>query len=616
MRFVCPTRRRNLIGLTLAVAACWHGLAARLSAAEGGDVPAAVAEEVTRLIAELDDSQFATREQAASRLEELSAEPKLGAYLSKRFRRALVSGETSFEVRSRLEALVRFLPPATIDEPKPSAAQIVPLLDELGNDSYADRDSAARRLKAMLAHEELIGPLWSELKRRAAEPGLSASAKRSLEPLLEQAREAWLLADPAKVPLPQPSSEQISQYIDELGRLDEFSLVDHARRDAAEQELLDLIVRDDTRGQVLGMLREKIAASGDSGRSAFHELLDFARPSMAAEVWLNHNLMTVQYLIIGMPQYNDTPNGPRATLFDRIDEQTAHCVSGNSLTPGDYPVRAAIPHPEPSHETMFYLTNLPTPRHRLAYEYHLKRDPALRLQEISDRTLDFFLRRRAPLDENEVLLLAQLDGRNVSRFIGEYFETVKNAPLVFTQNGLNNQSTVFAGICALMSRVGTHEAVPALERLAKSGQLGQPTYESRLDVAWVAALAIAQRDPWPGIDTWLVSLVDVRQPLTSDPDRPPEVGASAAGLLLDRHGASTRPFGLETAGESVTESFRFIGYRFSSDRDRQDVKRWWQKQQTLIEAARAAKLTGAEGPATIPRVRVGADQRAPKPAER
>jgi hypothetical protein len=615
MRFDGSTRRRILLGLMLALGACWPGFFTRLSAAEERDVPAAVAEEVTRLIAELDHSQFATRDKAASRLEELSADEKLGPYLSKRFRRAVVSGETSFEVRSRLEPLLRLLPAATIEEPKPSEEQIVPLLDQLGSDSYADRDSAARRLRAMLAHVELIAPLWLELKRRAAEGARSASAKRSLEPLLERVREAWLLADPAKVPLPQPSDEEISRYIDELSRLDEFALADGARRDAVERELLDLIVRDDTRERVLGMLREKIAASGDAGRSPLHELLDFAQPTMAAEVWLNHNHMTVQYLIIGMPQYNDTLTGPRATLFDRIDEQTAHCVSGNSLTPGDYPVRVAIPHPEPTHETMFYLTNLPTPRRRLAYEYHLKRDQAVRLQDISDRTLDFFLRRRAPLAETEILLLAQLDARSVSRFVGPYFETVKNAGLVSTQNGLNNQSTVFAGICAVMSRVGTREAVPALERVAKSGELGKPTYESRLDVAWVAALAIAQRDPWSGIDEWLANLVDVQQPLTSDPDRPPEVGASAAGMLLDRHGASTRPFGLETAGESVTESFRFIGYRFSSDRDRQDVKRWWQKQQVLTEAARAAKLTGQE-PAAPARIRIGAGPIAPKPAER
>ena len=97
-------------------------------------------------------------------------------------------------------------------------------------------------------------------------------------------------------------------------------------------------------------------------------------------------------------------------------------------------------------------------------------------------------------------------------------------------------------------------------------------------------LAIAARDPWPEIDPWLAGLIDETWPLTTDPDMPPEVGASAAGLLLDRHGASVRPFGLVTASESVTDAFQFYGYRFTSPRDRQDVKRWWKKQQTIAAA--------------------------------
>ncbi len=74
------------------------------------------------------------------------------------------------------------------------------------------------------------------------------------------------------------------------------------------------------------------------------ELVDFARPCLAAEVWSNHAHMTVQYLIVDLPQYNEMTG--LSTHFDRIDDLTAHCVSGNSLTEGNYPVRIAIPHPE------------------------------------------------------------------------------------------------------------------------------------------------------------------------------------------------------------------------------------------------------------------------------
>jgi hypothetical protein len=582
------------LSAALAVGLCLLTGTSRLRAAEPADVPAAIAPQVDQLLAELDHSEFAARSRAAARLEELAARPALSGYLSGRFRAALLSPETSFEVRSHLEALLRTLPPVALSEPKPSAELIGPLLDALGSDSYAQRDSASRQLEAMLAHVELIAPLWLELKRRSADAALAASARRALEPLVRKTHEAWLLADPSKVPLPRPSAEQIERWIDDVAELDEFEPANRDRRTSAQRELLDLLVRDDTRDEALAMLRERIAADGDSAaQSPLEEIVDFTRAGMVAEVWSNHSLRTVQYLTIGVPQFNDAAVPPRATHFDRIDDQTAHCVSGNSLTEGDYPVRVAIPHPEPGHPTMFYLTNLPTPRRRLAYEYRIDRDPAVLLAEITERTLNYYLTRQTPLAENEILLLAQLDPRGVSRFIGHYFEAVPNAGLIATPGGLNAETTVHAGICAVISRIGTHEAVPALERLARSGALGKPNFESRFDVAWVAALAIAQRDPWPEVDEWLTRLIDERVPLSSDPDRPPELGASAAGLLLDRHGASTRPFGLELAGESLSESFRFSGYRFAAEPNRQDVKRWWTKQQAIAAAAaRAAERSG------------------------
>lgn len=602
MKLARLIRRRFSPWLLVALAAsvCLFWPTARLTAGEEGEAQAgverAVVEEVEALLADLDHPEFSARSRAAARLEKLAGQPQLGKYLSGRFRGALLSPETSFEVRSQLESLLRALPPVKASQPKPSASQIAPLLDALSSDSYAERDSATRRLEAMLSEVELIAPLWLELKRRTADRSLPASGRHALEPLLRKTHEAWLLADPAKVPLPVPSGERVAQWIDEVARLDEFRPSTSAS--VAQRELLELIVRDDTRGPVLDMLRDRITDNESAAQSPLKDLVEFARPGMVAEVWSNHELRTVQYLTIGVPQYNDAANPPKATHFDRIDDQTAHCVTGNSLTEGDYPVRVAIPHPEPGHPTMFYLTNLSTPRRRLAYEYRIQRDPIVLLQEITERTLNYFLTRQTPLAENEILLLVQLDPRGVSRFIGHYFEAVPNAGLISTPGGLNSQTTVHGGICAVISRIGTNEAVPALERLARSGTLGKLAYENRLDVAWVAALAVAQRDPWPEVDQWLAKLLDERVPLTADPDGPPELGASAAGLLLDRHGVSTRPFGLEPAGESVTESFRFSGYRFASEQDRQEVKRWWKKQQALAAAARAvggARRTESSG---------------------
>ncbi|REK07494.1 MAG: hypothetical protein DWQ37_21420 [Planctomycetota bacterium] len=580
------------------------GALAGFGAARAGEpsgVDTAVARQVDALIEALDDPNFATRYEAAGRLEQFAGRGELAQYLAQRFRRALVSDDASFEVRSRLESLLRELPaPAAAAAEKPTTDQIKPLLDQLGSDSYAKRDSAVRSLRAMLEHTELIVPVWLALKSRAANPALTPSGRRILEPLLDDAHEAWLRADPEKVPLPKPAEKEITRLIDELGKSQNAQSIEQYERSQAERELLDLIARDDTRQQVVDQLNERIAADPESNTAAqMQYLVDFAEPAMVAESWSNRQHNILQYLIIGVPQFNDTLTTPRATHFDRIDDRTAHCVTGNSLTEGDYPVRVAIPHPEPGRDTFFYLTNLPTPRSRLAYEYSVERDERLRLAEITKRTLDYLLERRTPLSEVEVLMLASLEPRAVSRFVGDYFDTVPNAPLHATPGGLNTQQTVYSGICAVLSRVGTHEAIPALEKLARSGALGKPRYPNRVEIAWVAALAIAQRDPGPDVDQWLASLLDEDAALTTDPDLPPTLGASAAGLLLDRHGKSVRSFGLTTAAESVTEVYHFIGYRFTSADDRQKVKKWWAKQHQLAAAAKP-KAAEETRPALVP----------------
>lgn len=544
------------------------------------EVEPAVAQEVKKVLAELDDEQFSVRKRADQRLEQLANDGRLAFFLAAEFDRVARSSETSVEVRWRLAELSNRLPPAPAarEEGKPQVAEIPALLDQLQGDSCSERDAARRRLEGAFDHVELIAPVWSELKRRAADTALTVALRRELEPLLDQARKAWLLADPEKVVLAAVSEEEMNRLIDvaTLAAPDEDSIA-RFRREQAERELLDLVARDDTRETLLKLIEQRTAAAGDDANTVLtlRYIADFARPAMAAEVWGNRLHMTVQYLLIGLPQLNMYDGMGKSTHFDRIDENTAHCVSGNSLLPGDYPVRVAISHPEPGVDRMFYLTNLPTPRRRLAYEYLIKRDAGLRLREITQRTVNDILGTQRVLSENEVLLLAQLDPSIVSRFVGAYLQNVPDRRLVTSTMELAGQATVHGGICVMLTRFGTREAVPALEQLARSERL-KPTFESPHQIAWIAALAIAQRDPWPGVDQWLADLVDNTTPLVISGEGRPELGASAAALLLDRHGASTRPFGLETIGEPATEKLRFTGYRFTSQQDRQDVKRWWE----------------------------------------
>ncbi|HTM52653.1 MAG TPA: hypothetical protein VL175_01420 [Pirellulales bacterium] len=582
------------------LSACATAVACLLAhAALGWDEPAsdpapALVAQIDEALAALDDDDFARRTEAGDRLRGWADDRELSSFLARRFAQALQSGSVSIEVRSHIEALAKHLPesagPADVSQANP--AEIGQLLSQLDADQSATRATARERLKSMLARTELIAPLWLELKNRASDPGLTAATRRELEPLLDAARQAWLNAAPAAVKLPDISDDTLERWIEQLFKLDETDASERFRRHLVERELLDAIARDDTRERLLAILERRILAAGDAAdRTTLQQIADFAKPALAAEVW-GHELgnwehrqhVTVQYLIVGLPQFNEMAR--QATHFDRIDEQTAHCVSGNSLKPGDYPVRVAIPHPEPPQEVMFYLTNLPTARRRLAYEYHVRRDEGTRLREITDRTLEYFLDHDQVLNETEVLLLAQLDPESVSRFVGSYFQRVPDRKLVTSISELGTEATVHRAICHMISRVGTRTAVPALEQLARSGKL-EPTVESPYHIAWIAALALAQRDPWPGVDEWLAKLVDSNTALVMHADIRPELGASAAALLVDRHGASTRPFGLVTAGEAATERLRFIGYRFENERHREEVKRWWAKQKAANEGAAA-----------------------------
>jgi hypothetical protein len=138
----------------------------------------------------------------------------------------------------------------------------------------------------------------------------------------------------------------------------------------------------------------------------------------------------------------------------------------------------------------------------------------------------------------------------------------------------------------MLMRVGTHEAVAALEQLARGGRLGKLSLESPYNIPWIAALAIAHRDAWPQVDAWLAGLIDQETPLAVGIEPVPQLGATAAALLLDRHEVSTRSFGLEPIPEAAAiGQMRFVGYRFASEKDRQDVVRWWDKQRRLVKPA-------------------------------
>ncbi len=325
---------------------------------------------------------------------------------------------------------------------------------------------------------------------------------------------------------------------------------------------------------------------------------------MVAEYWNQGRLLGIQHLYVGVPSRG--PGAIRPSHFDRIDDQTAHCVSGQNLQPGDYPVGTAIAHPSSSYPgSYFHLVNLPSPRRRMAYELLTDFDEAARLRALSRRTLDRFLAEKRPLSGKEILVAGQLDAGEVSRFVGKYFAAVDDrlpapeeraelAARLFTPalGGLppptpNKEIPSLHGLlCEQLAQRGTAEAAAGLLQAIRDKRFLPPGPHSPRRREWITLLAIARRDPWPELDTWLASLVDRTERLVEIPLDAPELGATAAALLLTRRGQDPLRFGLKAVDEVLLPVVDLVGYRFPSAQGSARIHAWWSEQSSPAPADR------------------------------
>jgi hypothetical protein len=301
-----------------------------------------------------------------------------------------------------------------------------------------------------------------------------------------------------------------------------------------------------------------------------------------AEYWQNRHNLNQQHLLVDVP--SQPPGIPKASHFDRIDDRVAHCASGNSLSPGDYPVGVAFPHPQRP-DAIFQLVNLPTPRRRMAYTYSSKTGEAQRLAVLSRRTLDRFLAEKHLLDDAEIGMLAQLDAKEMSRFAGQYFNLVEDELLSDEQwstperNRPGGQASRHGMICAQLAACGTKEAIPGLLDAMQRGRFLPPNPLGPYRFHWLAALAIANRDPWPEADAWLVGLLDKTELLVEGQSDGAELGATAARLLLKPRHELPGPLGLRVAAGSLLPTFGIQGYRYESPESSKQVQAWWKRQQ-------------------------------------
>lgn len=126
--------------------------------------------------------------------------------------------------------------------------------------------------------------------------------------------------------------------------------------------------------------------------------------------------------------------------------------------------------------------------------------------------------------------------------------------------------------------LGNHQAIPGLLEALDAGRFLPPKADAPYRLGWLAALAIAHRDPWPETDAWLAGLLDHKELLIEKSGPAPELAATAAALLLKRHQQDPALFGLEPCVAEALADAGLSGYRFHSEADRQKMRQWWNRQ--------------------------------------
>jgi hypothetical protein len=549
--------------------------------AGGGNSPAVddsrLHAEVTRLIGQLNSDRFEVRRRAADEFEKLVEKPEWRRGLAAEFQQVLVRPDISFEVRRQLERWSRRLPrPPTDPTPAASPAELDKLVRQLDDDSYAVRIGAARRIEWLLGNPKLICPIIVRLKQRLSDQSLDAETKQRIQIAWQLARGTWLASDVDGRELPAVSDQQIDRWLDDLVRQGD-SAVAAAAREAASCELLDLLARDDYVTRLKQAIQARVAKKPDRRAAAsLQALLDWTKPELVVEYWKDRRLHTQTSLLVGVAKV--AKEGTTPTCFDRVDDRTAHCKSGNSLRPGSYPVGKAFPH-RLQEGAFFHLVNLPTPRRRMAYVSCVNVDESKRLAALSQRTLDGLLAEKRPLSEMQLLMLAQLDPAEVSRFADKYFLAAQDRRL--SQSGprrIGGHPSQFGTIAARLAIDGSKEATTGLiEAIAKNRFL-PPTLLAPYRLDLLAVLSVAARDPWPSADDWLADRLNESEPLMLGLPTAPEIGATAAAVLLNRRGQTPESHGLQPAPEPLMSDLHVAGYRFASEEARKKVIQWWTQQ--------------------------------------
>lgn len=567
----------------------------------------AVERHVEALFAKLTDESFSIRDEARQKLEALAAAVDSAPIVRRIVEARLAAKAGDWEFRSTLEVIRRRLPQSNAAPPPETVATpetIDAVFRDLESNKFAVREEAAERLRPLAEKPATCALVMNRIKRRLDEPTHDAESIRRLAPLWSTAWSTWL-ANPAADAVKPPAVDdaailaQINRLLAPLPRgfhATHALLSPHA---AAERELLYLLARDDTFERTRDALAKRMANAEQDmlELDAFERLekvYNWSRPAMVAEYWQQGEQRSLQHLLIGVP--NQPVGAANPSLFDRCDEKFAHCVSGNSLSPGDWPVGVFFPHPnEMQRDAQFHLKNLPTPRRRLAYEYEvpttLSRSKQLALdaarrKPITRRTCERLLELKRILTNRELEMLEFLDPDEASKFVGPYLQGIADERLELKSVGSFGNGSAHGEFCYKISAIGAAPAGPALAAAIEKRRVLEPTEDNPFRIDWLSLLVLTDRVEWPGCDDWLAAQVDKTDPIKITEPNDATVGASAAALLLRRHGRAPSEFGLQQHSFVELIDLENPGYHFLEPAGAAAVKKWWaQVKETERKAA-------------------------------
>jgi hypothetical protein len=190
------------------------------------------------------------------------------------------------------------------------------------------------------------------------------------------------------------------------------------------------------------------------------------------------------------------------------------------------------------------------------------------------------LSKRRKFAEADTHVLPLLDQAVVAQFAGEFFAKIDDAPLGGLASTLPiGHTSIHGAVCVALARGGTKEAAPGIIKALEADRILPPDVGANYQVPWIALLAIAQRDPWDGVDDWLRKQLEHEdEPLVTNADPAPDFAATAAGILGARLGQSPQSLGLELVGEGFCQQVGLSTYRFENSARRAAALNWFRTQ--------------------------------------